>query len=124
LLQRSQVEVLVVFPPHHFLKMCWVGYLYTFQLFFNVQLSSYAIYFLNKKQNFFGLGFFGHKTPWLFLPCKISFHQLWHTPTFLEKFKCESKSGNNKIRRSGVRSLACNILGVEGHVGTLGWGLE
>jgi hypothetical protein len=41
-----------------------------------VQLSSYAMYFLNNKQKIFGLGFFGHKTPWLFLPCRVIFHQL------------------------------------------------
>jgi len=43
-------------------------------------------------------------------------------PTFFERLKCESKSENN-IKGVMVHSLACNTLGVEGHVGTPGWGL-
>jgi hypothetical protein len=104
-------KLLLFFHPTTFWKCVELAICTPLNFFFNVQPSSYAIYFLNKKQKFFGLGFFGHKTPWLFFPCKVIFHQLWHTPTLLEKLKCESKSGNNGIRKSGVHSLACSTSG-------------
>jgi hypothetical protein len=51
-------------------------------------------------------------------------HNWWHTPTLLERLKCKSKSGNSGRKRSWARSLAHNILGVEGRVGASRWGLK
>jgi len=47
----------------------------------------------------------------------------WHTPTFLERFKCESKNENGERIRSWVCFLTCNTLRVEGHDGAPRWGL-
>jgi hypothetical protein len=44
---------------------------------------------------------------------------LWHTPTFLEIFKCESKSGNNEKRNWGTL-LTRNISRVKGCAQTPG----
>jgi len=43
--------------------------------------------------------------------------------TLLQRLKCKSKSENNKKKGVGVRSLARNIAGAEGHDGALRWGL-
>jgi len=45
----------------------------------------------------------------------------WRTFEFLDGLNCKSKGGNNERRRVGVCSLACNILGVEGHFRALRW---
>jgi hypothetical protein len=70
------METLVVYPPNHFFKNVLNWLFVHLSTFFYVQPSSYAMYFLNKKQKFFGLGFFGHKTFRLSLPCKFILHQL------------------------------------------------
>jgi hypothetical protein len=70
------VETPIVSPPHHFLKNVVRWLFVHFSTFFNVQPSSYEMYFLNKKQKQFGLGSSSHKTPWLSLPCRVILHQL------------------------------------------------
>jgi len=43
------------------------------------------------------------------------------TPKLLDGLNCESKGEATKRKGVGVRSLARNTLGVEGHVGVPGW---
>jgi hypothetical protein len=44
-----------------------------------------------------------------------------HTPKLLDGLNCESKGENSGRSGVGACSLACNSLGVEGHVRASGW---
>jgi len=49
---------------------------------------------------------------------------MWRTRKFLDGLNCESKDENIRRRRSWARFLVRSTLGVEGRVGTPGWGLR
>jgi len=42
-------------------------------------------------------------------------------PKFLDGLNYESKGEDNKRKKSWACFSACNTLGVEGHIGALGW---
>jgi hypothetical protein len=52
--------------------------------------------------------------------CCVELYNMMH-PKLLDGFNCESKGEDNGRKRSWVRSLARNTLGVKGHVGAPRW---
>ncbi len=45
----------------------------------------------------------------------------WHVPKLFDRLKCEFKVKTTEDQGVGAHSLTRNTLGVEGHVGALGW---
>ncbi len=48
-------------------------------------------------------------------------HAMWHVPKLLDRIKYEFEVKITEEQGVGAHSLAHGTLGVEGHVGALGW---